>query len=251
MINYLIYISLFIFKKFHRHKYTDFFSSPPQSNTLFFSNHLAQHVEGVYSIESLMTLNTLLTEKRTTNQPASIRFLVDKMGKAWFANETLTGISAPKHFQMTGMAQKKSSCKAAGNMKFTHSCCTVLKNITHQSGDFHPNFQSLKWLLAILIIHEARLPFKLPRILIVKELDTQGKLKTKHYWTILKIKQWVTTFSEDHALMTILKDQNQPARLIDYKSPDRNVLNHNDSVHFLDAVNPSTYEACSRSVLLE
>lgn len=139
-------------------------------------------------------------------------------GIAWFARETHPHHSAPKHFQMTGEPQHKARCQTAGNIKFTNSKCQVLKSLNHRSGDFQPSFYSLRIFLAILILNETRLPFKLPRVLIVKEFNARGEVACKHRWRISKIKEWVNTFSHNEELIQQLKNQYADTKQVHYKA---------------------------------
>jgi hypothetical protein len=181
---------------------------------------MVQHEECTHFIESLSTLEKLLTEKRLKKGDPVLRFLVDLAGIAWFAKETRPGISAPKHFQMTGEAQSDAHCRAAGNIKFKNSSCKVLKNINHRSGDFHPSFYSLRLFLAILILNEEILPFKLPRILGIKENGKDGKTIYKHRCRVSRIKNWVHTFSDNEKLVNQLKKQDIDTKIVHYKATE-------------------------------
>lgn len=195
----------------------EFFSVPPDMSHSFSAGNIAvQHGAGTYAIESLFTLEKLLTEKRREKKDPIVRFLVDKSGVAWFARETRPWMPAPKHYQMTGDSLDNAYCATAGTMKFKNSSYTLLKSINHQSGDFHPSFHSLRLFLAILIVNEKTLPFRLPRILVVKEFNSQGKLICKHRWSVARIKDWVHNFSNDQELMTRLKKQDADTKIVCY-----------------------------------
>ncbi|WP_454782105.1 hypothetical protein [Legionella sp. WA2022007384] len=195
----------------------EFFSVAPDFSNCFHLINKVHHEECTYFIESLSTLEKLLEEKRFRNEDPTLRFLVDMDGRVWFARETRPNISAPKHFQMTGKPQNKAQCQTAGNIKFTNSKCTTLKNINHRSGDFQPSFYSLRIFLAILILNEEALPFKLPRTLVVKELDSNGEVINKHRWPVSKIKKWVGTFNNKSLVMQ-LKKQGAQTKQVHYKA---------------------------------
>lgn len=196
-----------------------FFSAPPDLTTLFDANkQFFPHKEVACSIESLNTLEKLLAEKRMRKEPPIVRFIVDRFYIARFARETHPGIPAPKHFQMTGEPQDAAQCRAAGTMKFKNSTCTVLKSINHRSGDFYPSFYSLRLFLAILVLNEKQLPFKLPRVLIVKELNGNGVITCKHKWPITQIKVWVETFIGNELLIKRLTEQNVGSKSVHYRA---------------------------------
>jgi hypothetical protein len=194
------------------------FSEPPDLNMCFHLRERVLHEECTHSIESLSTLEKLLTEKRLKKEDPVLRFLVDLSGIAWFARETRPDISAPKHFQMTGEAQSHAQCRTAGNIKFKNASCKVLKNINHRSGDFHPSFYSLRLFLAILILNEELLPFKLPRILVIKEQNKEGNIIYKHRYRVSRIKNWVNTFRGNEKLVNQLKEQAVDTKIVHYKS---------------------------------
>ena len=194
----------------------DFFAAPPDLSSIFYSNELAVPEKCTHAIESLSTLNKLLAEKRARKEHPSLRYMVDESGTAWFARERQVGIQSPKHYQMTGELQKNARCRAAGTIKFTNSSCTMLKNLNHKSGDFRPSFYSLRLFLAILILNEELLPFKLPKTLIVKEIGSNGEVARKHRWPVVQIKDWVDTFRGNTELITQLTKQNASTRLVQY-----------------------------------
>ncbi|ARB92339.1 hypothetical protein A6J40_09205 [Legionella longbeachae] len=203
---------------FYSKLHQDFFSAAPDFIYIYHLINKVHHKECTHLIESLSTLEKLLTEKRLRKEEPILRFLVDTNGIAWFARENQPDISAPKHFQMTGESQNQARCLTAGNIKFTNPKCRVLKSINHRSGDFQPSFYSLRIFLAIRILNEAILPFKLPRILVVKELNAQGEVACKHRWLVAKIKEWVSTFNHNEELTHRLKNQCVETKQVHYKS---------------------------------
>lgn len=199
-----------------------FFSAPPDmSNNFTAGNISVQHGAGSYAIESLFTLDKLLAAKRYEKKDPILRFLVDSSGTAWFARETRPWLPAPKHYQMTGAPLDHAQCATAGNLKFKNSSYTQLKSINHRSGDFHPSFHSLRLFLAILIVNEKTLPFRLPRILVVKEFNSQGKMICKHRWPVARIKDWVRNFSQDQQLLNQLNKQDADTKMVHYAAVNR------------------------------
>ncbi|CAM4403627.1 MAG: hypothetical protein LEGION0403_FIIPPAGN_00857 [Legionella sp.] len=196
----------------------EFFSCPPDSETIFSAGKMTVNCEASsFSIKSLLTLKELLAREEET----VFRFLVDTEGKLWFAFETRPHNNAPKHFQMTGAPLDAASCLTAGNIKFSSKTGAVLKNISHRSGDFRPSFLSLRWLLAILLINEKLLPFKLPRLIVIKELKNEKVYK--HIWRLKKIKQWVDSFSDNEALINQLCQENLHSKIVHYEAISHSV----------------------------
>ncbi|MDR3502640.1 MAG: hypothetical protein P4L79_08665 [Legionella sp.] len=191
----------------------EFFSCPPDSGTIFSAGKMTVNCEAnSFSIKSLLTLKELLAKKEET----VFRFLVDTEGKLWFAFETRPHNNAPKHFQMTGAPLDAASCLTAGNIKFSNKTGVVLKNISHRSGDFRPSFLSLRWVLAILLINEKLLPFKLPRFIVIKELKNEKVYK--HIWRLKKIKKWVDGFGHNEALINQLCQDNLHSKTVYYEA---------------------------------
>lgn len=212
-----------MFRRYNKAK--EFFSAPPCLNTYFRSGKISvKHDDGVYEIHSLTTLNQLLAKKKANKEIPTLRFLVDVQGYVWFAEETLPGIKAPKHYQMTGKSITEAFCITAGNIKFRNTSYQTLKNISHRSGDFHPSFYSLRMFLAILVAHEQNLPFKLPFILTIKEFNQQGDLIFKHRWRKSQIRKWLNNFSEQPSYKKILEQQQISVKKVTYEALNYNHL---------------------------
>ncbi|USQ13428.1 hypothetical protein J2N86_12155 [Legionella lytica] len=195
-------------------KLDDFFTTPPNEEDRFRSNNSTKITRDfVYSIHSLATLGTLLTEKKQGKEVPDLRYLVDVNGVAWFARETHNDAPiAPAHYKMTGSPRNAAYCKTAGNLFFSEDYSTLIR-INHKSGDFRPSFDSIKWILAIFVANEDRLPFKLPEILIIDELNHTGKVIQSHQCSIADIKKWLTTF----ALTLKLEAQYSETKEVSYK----------------------------------
>ncbi|PWY54191.1 hypothetical protein DGG96_18345 [Legionella qingyii] len=190
----------------------EFFSSPPDPANIFYAGKTAVNCEAnSFSIKSLSTLKQLLAQEEET----IFRFLVDMEGKLWFAFETRPHNIAPKHFQMTGEPLETACCLTAGNIKFTDKTGTVLKNISHRSGDFYPSFLSLRWVMAILILNEEFLPFKLPKIIVIKEI--KNKKIYKHIWRLKRLKKWVDSFRHNETLINQLRQADLSSKTVHYE----------------------------------
>ncbi|MFJ1269104.1 hypothetical protein ACD661_11085 [Legionella lytica] len=202
----------------------EFFSCPPDSGTIFSAGKMTVNCEAnSFSIKSLLSLKELLVKE----EEDVFRFLVDTEGKLWFAFETRPHNNAPKHFQMTGAPLEAASCLTAGNIKFSSKAGAVLRNISHRSGDFRPSFLSLRWVLAILLINEEILPFKLPRFIVIKELKNEKVYK--HVWRLKKIKKWVDSFSDNEALINQLRQENLYSKTVHYEAT-RHLVEENCAV---------------------
>ncbi|MGC1181709.1 MAG: hypothetical protein WA877_02035 [Legionella sp.] len=196
----------------------EFFSAPLDPTISFTAGKMqVQHGAATYSIESLSTLEKLLAEIRSKKEHPVLRYLVDKSYTAWFARETRVGVAAPKHFQMTGDSIEEAQCLTAGNIKFKNSTCKVLRSINHRSGDFCPSFDSLRIFLAILILNEEILSFKLPKVLIVKELINNNKSR-KYKWPISQLKEWVNTLRDNDQLIKMLTKQDADTKTVRYEA---------------------------------
>lgn len=190
----------------------EFFSCPPDPETIFYAGKIAVDREAhSYSIKSLSTLRELLAP----GEDNVFRFLVDIAGKLWFAYETRPPNQAPKHFQMTGASLESASCFTAGNIKLKKKG-TVLKNINHCSGDFRPSFLSLRWLVAILLVNEELLPFKLPKLIVIKEVKDEKIYK--HVWRLKRVKKWVNSFRQNETLINQLRQQDLSNKIVHYEA---------------------------------
>ncbi|WP_242604475.1 hypothetical protein [Legionella gresilensis] len=188
-----------------------FFSSPPDPETIFYAGKIAVNREAdSFSIKSLSTLKELLAQE----EDDVFRFLVDRTGKLWFSYETRPYNRAPKHFQMTGDPLEIACCLTAGNIKFKNKKGAILKNISHRSGDFYPSFLSLRWLLAILVVNEESLPFKLPKFIVIKELKSEKIYK--HIWRIKKVRKWVDSFRHNETLINQLRQPKLSSKIVRY-----------------------------------
>lgn len=195
------------------------FSTPPDNQERFQSTNMKKITTSAsFSINSLKTLGDLLQEKKQGKETPDLRYLVDTSGTAWFARETRDNEpKAPAHYKMTGERSNAARCKTAGNIFFNEDYSVLLK-INHKSGDFRPSFESIKWLLAILVVNEKALPFDLPKVLTIEELNYNGGLVAAHECPITKIKSWVDSFKDQHGLMRQLESQNSDTKTVIYEN---------------------------------
>lgn len=142
-----------------------------------------------HDIHSLRTLSEFIEIKKKAGEEPDFRVVVDRDMNLWFAKESHTGTPSPPHFGLVATKSKEAFCLTAGNL-FLSEDYSTLKAISNKSGDFTPAFDSLKWLLAILVYNEARLPFKLPDFLtVIHQVDTSyvGEYK----WPMVEIRDWL------------------------------------------------------------
>lgn len=200
----------------------DFFSMAPLATERFYAgNTPVKHNAESHTILSLSTVEDLLAEIRAKKEKPILRFLVDTSGTLWFARETFVGVHAPKHYQMTGARLHEAQCITAGNIKFQTSACKKLRGINHRSGDFRPSFTSLRIMLAILVLNEDKLPFNLPKILIVKQLNNQGEVIRKHRWLVSRIRQWVEQIGHNERwLREHLTQHHAKTKIVHYEAFD-------------------------------
>lgn len=218
----------------------NFFSTPPEENIKFNSGNMGKIRKSVsHKIESLHTLKNLIDIKQEAEEPSDLRFLVDGHFKAWFARETHANRPlAPKHYQMTGNLRKQAQCIAAGNLELDKDHTTLIK-VNHKSGDFRPSFNSLKWLLAILVLNEDQLPFKLPEHLLIERLNSVGGLEQNYNCPMSLIKEWVQTF-QDNNMIDALKTQEKEFKDVSYEPEYQFTENDSSPYKTSNTNSPST-----------
>ena len=111
----------------------------------------------IYPIDFLnVLLEKIKKNSGVDDNRHTIRFLVDIYGRLWFAEEGGPGKIIPAHYQITGEPANSARCITAGNITFSANHKEIIA-INHKSGDFKPPFDTLKWVLAILVANEHRL----------------------------------------------------------------------------------------------
>ncbi len=96
----------------------------------------------LYPLAKLSELTQIIRQEKSYS--TTIRYLVDLEKNLWFAKEGAPSKTIPAH------------CLAAGNIEFSADY-QYIQMINHKSGDFRPNFESIAWLLAILIANKTPL----------------------------------------------------------------------------------------------
>jgi hypothetical protein len=223
----------------HAHKIEknpDFLSTPPDLQKKFLSDNKRKPSNFTHLIYSLHTMKELLAKLRAPEgssklrkigKSADLRFLVDIDGVAWFAQESYDDMpTAAAHYKLAGaedtqVVSKNARCNAAGDLFFDETYSTLLK-VNHKSGDFSPSFDSIKWILALLVFNEKGLPFQLPDNLLIDELNHNGGLKQAHSWPIAQIRDWLETFSKEEKFFSLLTKQPLASKTVSYKMPEHN-----------------------------
>lgn len=164
---------------------------PKFSNNVLFRSNNKKSVDSskLHDIHSLGTLREFIEVKKKAGEKPDFRVVVDCHMKLWFAKESHKRFPSPPHFGLVAANSKDAICLTAGNLFLTEDYST-LKAISNKSGDFTPDFDSIKWLLAILVYNEERLPFKLPDVLtVIHQIDTT--YVGKYEWPMAEIKDWL------------------------------------------------------------
>ncbi|MCX7116706.1 MAG: hypothetical protein NTW94_02120 [Legionellales bacterium] len=114
-----------------------------------------------YDICPIARLPYLIEQmKSKTPDEKCLRYLVDTENKLWFALEGPGGGHyTPCHYQMTGEPSSNSRCIAVGNIEISDKAGGGFQvaMLNHKSGDFSPNFDTLQWVLGILLANEKTL----------------------------------------------------------------------------------------------
>ncbi|KTD20690.1 hypothetical protein [Legionella londiniensis] len=127
-----------------------------------------------------------------------IRYLVDENYRVWFAEEGAAGKKIPAHYQMTGESVSSARCIAAGNITFDKNFGQITA-VNHKSGDFRPEFSSIKWLLAILLAGQdllEKINLKFADIITIEELSSSGGLEKKHYFSAKSLQLFIDKIPE-------------------------------------------------------
>jgi hypothetical protein len=145
-----------------------------------------------------------------------LRFLVtdDTIGYSlWFAAEG----SGPAHYQMTGDSNSCAQCIAAGNIILTSDCKTLVY-LNNKSGDFRPEFDTLRVVIWLLWLHRDKLPFSLPDSLTVGNSGIRGGI-SEFVLSQDEITTWVNKISFDKELVSKLKSQPIEKKVVTYEKP--------------------------------
>ncbi len=171
----------------------DIFS--PELKTQLFKNSNTRkrthHSQSV--IYPICQLRGLIEAIKTEKDPIkTIRYLVDCSRNLWFAKEGRPSKTTPEHFKMTGESDKAARCLAAGNIEFSADYNRIIM-VNHKSGDFSPEFESIQWLLAILIANEPcleKLSIQLDENLRIEHLTHTGGFQNLYVVSSADLKLW-------------------------------------------------------------
>lgn len=172
-------------------------------------NHEKNETYIVHSLKTLPELFIQLTdlyksESEDNENHFVLRYIVQE-GNAWFAKEG-TDFA---HYRMTGALAKDSSCMAAGNLFFSKDFKELIA-INHESGDFEPQSQSMKWLLIILFINKKNLHFNF-----LDSLKIKCRQPSHTYtFSINEIEQWVKNINPK--ICAPFLNQPQMSKIVDY-----------------------------------
>ncbi len=170
----------------------------------------------IYPLRHLSTLIQKIQEKSIPIR--TIRYLVDSSKNIWFAEEGAPSKTTPAHCRMTGNPPAQSICIAAGNIGFSDDF-TQINMVNNKSGDFKPNFDSVKWPLAILAANQeclAKSSLRLNQDIRIEQL-AGGNFQDLHYFTATELNDWVSTFSSDE--LESLKEQPPEIKQVSYQIP--------------------------------
>lgn len=112
----------------------------------------AKFQEGNYSIYSLHTLPDLLgmIRQKTNSTNVVVRFLLAESLQLLFGEEGDPTRSIPPHWALTGALSKETAkCSSAGNLTLNEKNQVVV--ISNKSGGFHPLYDSLQWVIAVIV----------------------------------------------------------------------------------------------------
>lgn len=127
----------------------------------------------IYSLQDAGTFLNILNAEASGEKEVRVRFLVDTAGQLWLARERNEDSSkerlnpSPAHFMLTGETGSSARCLTAGTFYFNLEQNQLIK-IDNKSGDFKPDFNSLKWALLILM-RTQNLSFHLPETLKIED----------------------------------------------------------------------------------
>lgn len=172
----------------------------------------------IYPLSELPALIEVLRAKVDPKLKLKIRYMVDTAGKLWLAEEGGASSLIPAHYQMTGASAKEASCIAAGNITFSEDYKTI-DVINHKSGDFVPAFDSLKWLLAILVANtDVLAPVTLPPILSIERLSSAGGFEEACPLEKKPLIEWINeTFGAEK--MASFRRQPTKIKIFSYEPP--------------------------------
>lgn len=173
----------------------------------------------IYSISELGELLFLLRSKSST--ACAVRYLVDTSFHLWFAKEGIASAKTPAHYQMTGEPASSARCIAAGNLYFSPDYREII-GMNHKSGDFRPHFDSIKWLLAILIAHDDMLSsssIEVSAALNIEKLTSSGGHEATYTLEKEELRTWLSRTFGEAKIDSLKTIQPTGIKLVTYEAP--------------------------------
>ncbi|MBX9704344.1 MAG: hypothetical protein K2X39_09355 [Silvanigrellaceae bacterium] len=144
-----------------------------------------------YVIYPLANLNDLLNQLKidkssqgiNSYSTKKIRYLVTTNYQLMFALEGFPNDKVPHHYHMCGEEKNNAYCLGAGTIFLERNLDQFqITIINHQSGDFSPPVDSLKWVLALLLANESLLPGEnfFPDTLKLIEMNAKGSYENDY-----------------------------------------------------------------------
>ena len=190
--------------------------SPLQNPPRFRENNLRKRNEPIeldIKIYPLSKLPELIEKVRGKKLTHKIRYLVDTNYKLWFAEEGTPSKTIPPHHRMSN----SSFCFSAGNIRFTADFKSIHWS-NHKSGDFQPSFDSIKWLLAILVANQELLKsisLPLPPQLLINELTSSGGDKAAHTFETAELISWINLELGEEQLISLRQQPTEIKEIIE------------------------------------
>lgn len=130
-------------------------------------------IEGTYVIYPINNVKELIQSKFSAQKfslgVVRLRFLLSEDFKLLYAPEGHPNPNIPHHYRMTGAKKKCDAvCTTAGNVFYNRQHEVV--KVSHKSGDFHPDFDSLQWALAVMFVNNVKFAKKV----IIEERKSSG-----------------------------------------------------------------------------
>ena len=106
-----------------------------------------------------------------------------------------------------------ANCIFAGNVFFSKDLNTLTR-ISNKSGDFHPSKDSLIFALAILVLNESKLPFKLADHIEIEIQHSSGYLEHLYYLKREPLIEWVMATFSNTSCYAALCSQNEKSQKV-------------------------------------
>lgn len=171
-----------------------------------------------YQADALPSLlKTTPSSAINKNGERVVRFLLTMDNQLIFAREGAPSGEIPAHYQMANFDVEKAKCLTAGNAFFNEK--GELCRLNHKSGDFRPSFDTLQFIMPLVIA----LGIPVASELVIDKLDKNGGL--------------IKSIPLDTSL---IKPERNPPKVMDTSlslgvsstAALMNLLNHSDSISF-------------------